>query len=62
MISDGILEVLPQSKLQDKLAFLLSLVKKSGVSIDSLIQELNLDEECTLPDDITLLLIKRAIG
>lgn len=59
MISDGILEVLPQSKLQEKLAFLLTLVKKAGVSIGSLVQELQLDGERTLPDDITLLLIKR---
>lgn len=60
MISDGILETLPQTSLRDKQAFLLDLVGATELTIENLIQELGLDQSGPLPDDITLLLIKRA--
>lgn len=59
LISDGILETLPQSSLRDKQAFLLHLVDNIDLSIENLIQELGLDQTGLLPDDITLLLIER---
>lgn len=60
MVSDGILETLPQSKLKDKLSHLSSLVDDTGVTVDTLTRRLGLNDADTLPDDITFLLIKRA--
>jgi len=62
LISDGILEVLPDANLQQKLDSLLSSassVKHTEINIDSLTRQLELDQASTLPDDITILLIKR---
>lgn len=59
MISDGILETLPQSNLREKQAFLLSSLQDTEVTIDALIQHLGLNEVSTLKDDVTLLLIKK---
>lgn len=59
LISDGILDVLMQSKLQEKLALLVSLLKDGTLTLETLIRRLGLDESTTLPDDITFLLIKR---
>lgn len=59
MISDGILETLPQSNMQEKQTFLLSLLKDIEETVESLTRQLGLDETDTLPDDVTLLLIKK---
>ena len=59
LISDGILETLPQTSLRDKQDFLLKLVGGIELTIENLIQELNLDRADPLPDDVTLLLIRR---
>jgi sigma-B regulation protein RsbU (phosphoserine phosphatase) len=59
LISDGILETLPQISLRDKQAFLLEIVDATELTIENLIQELGLDQSGSLPDDVTLLLIKR---
>ncbi len=61
LISDGILETLPQTSLRDKQAFLLKLVGGTELTIENLIQELALDQADPLPDDVTLLLIKRVV-
>jgi serine/threonine protein phosphatase PrpC len=61
MISDGILETLPLSNLQQKLDLLLSKIQNTATSVESLSQALQLDQTNTLPDDITILLIKRAV-
>lgn len=58
-ISDGILETLPQPTLRDKQAFLLELVSRTELTIENLIQALELDQAGPLPDDVTLLLIER---
>ena len=60
LISDGILETLPQTTLRDKQAFLLDLAGGIDLNIENLIQELGLDETGPLPDDITLLLVQKA--
>ena len=60
LISDGILETLPQASLNDKQAFLLGLIRDTHLDITSLIQTLGLDRAGPLPDDVTLLLIQRA--
>ena len=59
LVSDGILETLPQATLRDKQAFLLDRIRDTGLDIENLIQTLGLDRVGPLPDDVTLLLIKR---
>ena len=59
LVSDGILETLPQTTLRDKQAFLLDRIRDTGLDIENLIQTLGLDRAGPLPDDVTLLLIKR---
>lgn len=59
LISDGILEILEQRRLQDKLNFLLSLNRRASNHIESILEELGIDGEAALPDDVTLLLIQR---
>ena len=59
LISDGILETLPQPHLKGKLDFLLTLVDSTDTSVESLARQLNLDQASTLPDDVTILLITR---
>ncbi len=59
LISDGILETLPQASLRDKQAFLLDLIGGTDLTIENLIQQLGLDQTGPLPDDVTLLLITR---
>lgn len=60
LISDGILETLPQMTLHDKQAFLLQALRDTDPDIESLIQILGLDRAGPLPDDITLLLVRKA--
>lgn len=59
LISDGILEVLPQPRLRDKLRFLLSLISNDSTTIAAVVRELALNQENTLPDDITFLMIRK---
>lgn len=59
LISDGILETLPQPTLRDKLAHLSSIVSNDDGSLDGLIQRLGLDRSLDLPDDITVLRLRR---
>jgi serine phosphatase RsbU (regulator of sigma subunit) len=59
LISDGILEVLPQPRLRDKLRFLLSLISNDSTTIAAVVRELALNQENTLPDDITFLMIQK---
>ncbi len=61
MISDGILETLPQAGLPEKLQYMLDQIGKLDVfNIENLIQILSLDQTGLLPDDVTLLLVKSA--
>ncbi|HXH02055.1 MAG TPA: SpoIIE family protein phosphatase [Candidatus Competibacteraceae bacterium] len=58
LISDGILETLGEPSLADKQARLLERVGQSGLTLETLLTRLDLDDEQRqLPDDITLLLI-----
>lgn len=61
LISDGILETLPQLHLKDKLDYLLGVVAGPHDSVESLARRLELDQTSTLPDDVTILLIKRQV-
>ncbi|HXH02448.1 MAG TPA: PAS domain S-box protein [Candidatus Competibacteraceae bacterium] len=58
MVSDGILEVMPQTSLQDKESELLALVD-ADITVDTLIRRLGLEAEEQRPDDITLMVIRR---
>ena len=59
LISDGILETLPQANLRSKQAFLLETVQQTDLKIENLVQALALDQSILLPDDVTLLLIEK---
>lgn len=61
LFSDGILDVLPQAKLKDKQAYLLSLVNRKDLSVETLIDTLGLEAPGSLPDDVTIMLIKRGL-
>ena len=59
LFSDGILEVLPQESIFDKIAYIKTFGDKSGFEIDRLISSLELDISEPLPDDIACLTIAR---
>ncbi len=61
LLSDGILDVLSQSNLQQKLDFIrASVVQHTPLQLPVLIQQLGLGR-ANLPDDVTLLLITRQV-
>lgn len=61
MISDGILETLKEESLEKKLAFLDTIVNSLDIEISEILEKLSLDNETSIPDDITFLMIKREI-
>jgi serine phosphatase RsbU (regulator of sigma subunit) len=58
-VSDGILEVLPQSNLAEKEACLLDWVTQGQMTIENLESLLKIDSGNEIPDDITLLTLSR---
>lgn len=62
MVSDGILEILPQTKLKDKLKYIESLMGTKSATIAEILGKLELSEEAQVPDDITFLLLKKQRG
>ncbi len=58
IISDGILEILPQKSLKEKENYMLSVAGKSDLKLDDLIRQFKLHHYKRLPDDITFLLVK----
>ena len=59
VFSDGVLEVLSQSTLDEKLEYLRGLFGRPNVTIEQAIQELHLDGLSALPDDVAMLIIQR---
>jgi phosphoserine phosphatase RsbU/P len=59
VFSDGVLEVLPQSSLDAKLAMLRGLFGKVDVTVEQTRKELHLDDVSALPDDVAILIITR---
>jgi serine phosphatase RsbU (regulator of sigma subunit) len=59
VFSDGVLEVLPQRTLDEKLMYLRNFFGRLDVTVDQARRELNLTEGLTLPDDVALLIIQR---
>ena len=59
LFSDGVLETLSQKTLKDKQIFLLSIINRIDITMSSIIEQLDLASKNNLPDDITLLMVKR---
>ena len=59
LISDGILEVLPQEHVEERLRFLQSVAGDSEAALPALVERLGLPGLKEIPDDITFLMIKR---
>jgi hypothetical protein len=53
------LEVLPQSTLKGKLAYLREFFGRPDVSIECARKTLNLDNDSPLPDDVAILMVQR---
>jgi phosphoserine phosphatase RsbU/P len=59
VFSDGLLEVLPQSTLDGKLAFLRGFFGRPGVTVEQVRFELGLQHGAFLPDDVAVLIVQR---
>jgi PAS domain S-box-containing protein len=59
ILSDGVLEVLPQQHLRDKQAYLAMLVDHTAVTMAGIVAKLGLEKMREVPDDITALLIRK---
>jgi sigma-B regulation protein RsbU (phosphoserine phosphatase) len=62
IFSDGVLEVLGQSTLDEKLKYLRGLFGRPDVTVEQARQELHLDSASALPDDVAILIIQRGGG
>ena len=59
ILSDGILEVLPQSSLEEKEHYMLSVIRDGANSVPALTKKLGLDAMREAPDDVALLVLAR---
>lgn len=59
VFSDGVLEVLEPESLADKQMFLEALLDRPSLELDDLVNRIGLGKMKSLPDDITILLVKR---
>ena len=59
VFSDGVLEVLGQPTLDDKLNYLRGFFGRPDVTVEQARQELHLDSRSSLPDDVAILIIQR---
>ncbi len=59
LVSDGILEVLPQERIEDRLRHLASVAGGAETTLPGLVERLGLPGLKEIPDDITFLMIKR---
>ncbi len=59
LFSDGVLEIIKENELPKKENFLLSTAEGSDGTIDYYLKALELTDKKELPDDVTLLLLKR---
>lgn len=62
LVSDGVLEILPQKTQREKCAALLAVVCGVPPTIDAMTRALGLHEERELPDDIALLVVRKGGG
>ncbi len=59
ILSDGILEVLPQKSLQEKEDHLLSVIREGADTVSALTEKLGLNNIKEAPDDIAMLILAR---
>ena len=59
ILSDGILEVLPQNSLKEKEEFMLSVIRDGANNVSSLTKKLGLGKTHEAPDDVALLVLAR---
>ena len=59
ILSDGILEVLPQKSLKEKEDYLLSVIGEGADTIETLTEKLGLNDIQEAPDDIAMLILAR---
>ena len=57
ILSDGILELLPQQTLQEKEDYLLSVIREGADTVSALTKKLGLDNMEEAPDDVALLVL-----
>lgn len=59
LLSDGILEVLPQTSLEEKEAYLLALAEESNGNLNTFWTLAGIDQKDEIPDDVALVTISR---
>ncbi|OUR92521.1 hypothetical protein A9Q81_16365 [Gammaproteobacteria bacterium 42_54_T18] len=59
MLSDGVLEVMPQGSVAEKETFLMEMAQKGHHNIDQVMDLLSLHDVSEAPDDIALLIVSR---
>ncbi|MRI34681.1 fused response regulator/phosphatase [Endozoicomonas sp. OPT23] len=60
ILSDGILEVLPQQTLQEKEDYLLSVIREGADNVSALTEKLGLHKIKETPDDVAMLILARS--
>jgi serine phosphatase RsbU (regulator of sigma subunit) len=59
LVSDGVLELLPERSLHEKHETLRAQLRSSDVSLDEIASRFDLEAKKELPDDVTLLMVSR---
>ena len=59
LLSDGIMEIINEKNLDDKLEYIKNTVNNINMDIDQLLKIFKLNEDTKLPDDVTFLMLKR---
>ncbi len=57
--SDGVIDILPQKDLKGKEKYLLDSINDISCSLKDIVDKLGLNNKDNLPDDVTLMMIKR---
>ncbi|MCF7949135.1 MAG: serine/threonine-protein phosphatase, partial [Spirochaetia bacterium] len=60
IISDGILELLPQASVKEKRNLIRHFFSFPGINLQELTEQLGLSRQYSFPDDITFLMLKRS--
>lgn len=60
IISDGILELLPQASIKEKRNLIRHIFSRPDINLQELTEQLGLSRQYSFPDDITFLMLKRS--
>lgn len=60
IISDGILELLPQASVKEKRNLIRHIFSRPGINLQEITEQLGLSQQYSFPDDITFLMLKRS--